>query len=69
MATKSKDLGTAARNAAGQQIVAALVSLQQKAHGAGLTVTGHGLNNAMNACGWEMAGNTDRAGKATRGER
>lgn len=43
--------------------------LETRAHHLGLTVTGHALNNAKNAAGWEMAGNIELAGKAARGER
>lgn len=57
------------RNAAGSEIIAIIQSLENQAHLAGFHVTGHALNNAKNACGWERAGEIVRAGKAARGER
>lgn len=53
----------------GQRIISGLQMLQTKAQDAGLTITRHALNNAMNAAGWELAGNVDRAAKAAKGER
>ena len=53
----------------GEKIVAKLQELEQQAHHAGLTVTGLAINNALNACGWEQAGEIVMAGKAARGER
>lgn len=50
-------------------IVDELQTLETRAHQAGLTVTGHAINNAKNAAGWELAGNVEMAGKASRGER
>lgn len=44
-------------------------ALESRAHRLGMTVTGHALNNAKNAAGWELAGDTELAGKAARGER
>ncbi len=43
--------------------------LEMRAHQIGATVTGHALNNAKNALGWEMAGDPELAGMASRGER
>jgi hypothetical protein len=34
-----------------------------------MTITGHALNKAKNAAGWEIAGKTTLAAKAARGER
>lgn len=44
-------------------------ALESRAHRLGMTVTGHALNNAKNAAGWELAGETEFAGMASRGER
>lgn len=44
-------------------------ALESRAHRLGMTVTGHALNNAKNAAGWELAGEPILAGKAARGER
>lgn len=44
-------------------------ALESRAHRLGMTITGHALNNAKNAAGWEMAGETEHASKAARGER
>jgi hypothetical protein len=41
-------------------------NLQNRAHEIGLHITGHALNRAKNACGWEFAGNSEQAVKATR---
>lgn len=57
-------------NRAGQNaLVQEIQELESRAHRLGMTITGHALNNAKNACGWEMAGNILRAGNAARGER
>lgn len=65
MATKATRKLTAEMNA----IVADIQSLESRAHKVGLTITGHALNNAKNTVGWEIAGNTDRATKAAKGDR
>jgi len=44
-------------------------ALESRAHQLGMTITGRALNNAKNAAGWELAGETMRADEATRGER
>lgn len=44
-------------------------ALENRAHRLGMTITGLALNNAKNAAGWEMAGETTLAGNAARGER
>ena len=46
-----------------------LQMLEGRAHRLGMTITGHALNNAKNACGWELAGEIELAGKVARGER
>ena len=58
-----------ARRAERQIILQQLEEIERSAHVAGLTITARGINNAKNACGWEMAGNTDMAEKSTRGVR
>lgn len=50
-------------------IINELQSLESRAHKAGLHVTGHAINNAKNAAGWELAGNVEVAGMAARGQR
>lgn len=50
-------------------IVAEIQALETRAHQFGLHVTGRALNQAKNACGWEVAGDTLMAGKAALGER
>ncbi len=42
---------------------------EQRAHKCGALVTAHALNRAKNALGWEIAGDVEQAGKASRGER
>ncbi len=42
---------------------------EDRAHKLGLHVTGHALNRAKNALGWELAGDIEKAGKASRDER
>lgn len=42
---------------------------ETQAHRDGFHVTAHTLNRAKNALGWELAGNIDMAGKASRDER
>lgn len=46
------------------KIVLELQTMQKRAHAAGLHFTARALNNTMNACGWEIAGNLDQAVKA-----
>jgi hypothetical protein len=57
------------KNRACWEISHALVELQTKAHDAGLTITGHAINNALNAVGWEAAGKVLAAAGAARGKR
>jgi hypothetical protein len=52
-----------------ERLLAGIQQLESRAHILGLTITARSLNNAKNTCGWELAGNTDRADKSTRGER
>lgn len=51
------------------RLVLDIQAMQTRAHALGLHMTAHALNNAMNVCGWEQAGDTDAAAKAARGER
>lgn len=57
------------QNIEAHEIINALQALEMRAHSAALTVTGHAINNAKNAAGWELAGHVVMAGKASRGER
>lgn len=50
-------------------LVLAIEDAEQRAHKLGLHVTGHALNRAKNALGWEVAGDVEQAGRAARGER
>lgn len=65
----SKADGVAITNSARRQLLSELQEMEQRAHDLGMTITGHALNNAKNAAGWEMAGNSNAAGLAARGER
>lgn len=51
------------------RLVGDIQALESRAHRLGMTITGHALNNAVNAAGWELAGEAELAGKASRGER
>lgn len=42
---------------------------EQRAHKCGALVTAHVLNRAKNALGWEIAGDVEQAGRASRDER
>ena len=55
--------------ASGSGLLAHIEAAEQQAHRDGFHVTAHALNRAKNACGWEIAGDTVRAGKAVRDER
>lgn len=52
-----------------QRLVLDIQALQMRAHKLGLHITGRAINNAMNVCGWEQAGDADAASKAMHGER
>ena len=54
---------------ASQQLAGEIESLEQEAHRIGAHVTARALNQAKNALGWEMAGNTIYAGRAAVGQR
>lgn len=60
----TKKLAAAATRAAQDVLVHDLQDLESRAHGLGLHVTGHALNRAKNALGWEIAGDISQAGKA-----
>lgn len=51
-----------------QNLATQLGTLTAKAHELGLHVTGHALHRAVQAVGYEMAGEIEAAGKAARGE-
>lgn len=46
-----------------------LEELEQRAHHLGMSVTAHAVNRAKNTLGWEIAGDVERAGMASRDER
>lgn len=48
------------------EIVLELQALRSRAHDCGLHVTAHTLHRAMNAAGWEIAGDIEQAGAASR---
>lgn len=68
MMTKTKVINELDRNAC-TMLLGDIQALESRAHRLGMTITGHALNNAKNAAGWELAGETALAGKAARGER
>jgi hypothetical protein len=57
------------RNAHGSGLLAHIEAAERQAHRDGFHVTAHALNRAKNACGWEMAGDIEQAGKASRDDR
>lgn len=57
------------RMASGSGLLAHIEAAEQQAHRDGFHVTAHALNRAKNACGWEIAGDVERAGQAARDER
>lgn len=59
----------AALRAVRDNLVQELQELERRAHGCGLHVTAHALNRAKNAAGWEIAGNVEEAGRASRDKR
>jgi len=61
--------GLAKFQAARAGLVLAIQNLQTTAHGCGMIITAHALNRAMNAAGWEQAGDVDEAAQAAKGER
>jgi hypothetical protein len=52
-----------------QNLVQDVQEIEDRARALGLHVTAHAINRAKNALGWEIAGNIEQAGKASRGER
>ena len=46
------------------KLVLELQAMQTRARACGLYVTARGLNRAMNAAGWEIAGDIIKAGEA-----
>lgn len=65
---KTKVINARDRNAC-TMLLGDIQTLESRAHRLGMTITGHALNNAKNAAGWELAGETELAGMASRGER
>ena len=62
--------GAAAVVRAGREnLLQDLQEIESRAHHLGLHVTAHALNRVKNALGWELAGDIERAGKASRDER
>lgn len=57
------------RRADGSGLLAHIEAAEHQAHRDGFHVTAHALNRAKNACGWEIAGNVEQAGRAARDER
>lgn len=56
--------GEAMNRIAMQNMIQEIQELESRAHGLGIHVTGHALNRAKNALGWEIAGDVEQAGKA-----
>lgn len=50
-------------------LISKIAAAEQAAHKCGMHVTAHALNRAKNAAGWEIDGNTEEAGRASRDER
>lgn len=50
------------------KLVLELQSMQTRAAACGLHVTRRALNRAMNAAGWEIAGNIEKAAEAMQGD-
>jgi hypothetical protein len=58
----------AIKHAAKLNLVQQIQELESQAHHLGVHVTGHALNRAKNALGWEISGDIEEAGRASRGE-
>jgi hypothetical protein len=69
MAHRNLKAAHAERRAHGSGLLAAIDAAERQAHRDGFHVTAHALNRAKNACGWEIAGNIEQAGRAARDER
>jgi hypothetical protein len=52
-----------------QDLIASIAAAEQAAHKCSMNVTAHALNRAKNAAGWEIDGNIEEAGRASRDER
>lgn len=52
--------------AATRNLISEIQEIESRAHALGMHVTGHALNRARNALGWELAGDTEQAGKAAK---
>lgn len=53
-------------NAHGSGLIQHIQNAETQAHRDGFHVTAHALNRAKNALGWEMQGEIEEAGKASR---
>lgn len=60
----SKADKAALNRAAMDQLISEIQEMESRAHDLGMHVTGHALNRAKNAAGWEVAGEVDQAAKA-----
>lgn len=54
------------KTAHGSGLLAHIEAAEQQAHRDGFHVTAHALNRAKNALGWEIAGDVEQAGRASR---
>lgn len=52
-----------------RSVIAQIEALEHVAYERGLLITARALNQAKNACGWEIAGNAGLAAKAAVGKR
>jgi hypothetical protein len=52
-----------------QSLAQEIGEMERRAYDLGMLITARALNNALNALGWEMAGNFAEADKAARGNR
>jgi hypothetical protein len=50
------------------RLIADIEKVEQASHRAGFYITAQALNRAKNAAGWELSGNLEEAGKASRGD-
>lgn len=53
----------ASMSKAGLELASKLTLLNHEAHYLGLHITGHAINRAVKAIGWEIAGDRDKAAK------
>lgn len=67
--SKTRALQARMTGASGHGLLAHIEAAERRAHQDGFHVTAHALNRAKNALGWEMAGDVEQAGRASRDER